>query len=659
MTRGMAPQSALYPLHREDADEQKELAEALTGRFQIVRLLWAGPHSSLYLVRSTAPGPRDGPVYQLRQLKVLSKSASSDADLLKLFKVEAQAACKLDHWNIVRTREAEQINGRHVVQTEPIENCSTLRDLLKRHAWLEPRRAIGIAVQAAGAVAYAHASGVLHLNLIPENILLGPDGTVLLSGFGIHAAQEFAWAHRARSVLPSQYMSPEQTVGSPVDYRSDIYTLGAIFFEMLTDRVPFDPDSKPIAEMPLPPRLLLPSIPEQLSHLVGSLLAPDPGRRISSVDELRARLVDMLRPVASATGIEPAFEADSRAEPTEAVLAEPDPIEIDLDDELLPASSPSIETVKAEADVAGEENLALSGLAPSESEANEAPVLRTQELTAEVTPAIPDNEPPEFRDREAPALPDSTPPAGDFLEPASRIDQAGKLIEAAEIEARRRQRVALLVLIAIVIAAILIIGLLILGGRPGPLGIAAAGRNQAGAGSAEAGNAEVSEANTAPPESSSGISEGSATSEASTGTSEASSVTSETTAGTSDASRSTAETATATSEESTGTSEATTGASETPPATSETIAGASESSSASDAVDSPAPQTESPSVSNPSPPPARAASRAPASRTYGAARVAPASMRHYTSGKATRKGQRRRRADPMRHLRDVKKFFYW
>ena len=142
---------------------------------------------------------------------------------------------------------------------------------------------------------------MLHLTLHPSKILVESTGRVLMSGFGVEAHNDLAWAHRKRTLqCAPHYQSPEQLAGALVDHRSDLYSLGVLLYEMLTDRVPYDSRNlgtikrKLTTQSPLPPRTVAGDVPAALSQLVLGLLEKSPDRRFQSAAEFRGVLTAAL-----------------------------------------------------------------------------------------------------------------------------------------------------------------------------------------------------------------------------------------------------------------------------------------------------------------------------------------------------------------------------
>lgn len=282
---------------RQKNDAASELTQVLSERFEILETIAQSEIHSIYLARDLRHSDFDSHSdfdaedgSGLVRLKVLSESSAGDERQVKLFHLEARAAAKLSHENIIKTGEAEQINGIHFCVRQHKPGAETLRDLLKREGWFELNRALEIIKQIADALEHAHSLGVLHLTLQPEKILIERDGRVLVTGFGIESDREMLWAHHERSHhCAPQYISPEQVQCKQIEQRSDLYSLGIIMFEMLTDRVPFDSQDsisiklKHLNRLPEPPHMFRPELPRLLCWLVMDLLKKKPDERPANV----------------------------------------------------------------------------------------------------------------------------------------------------------------------------------------------------------------------------------------------------------------------------------------------------------------------------------------------------------------------------------------
>jgi serine/threonine protein kinase len=224
-------------------------------------------------------------------LKVMSALAVSDARSRELFTDEVQAAANLTHPNIVTTSEPDEILGVRFCVVEHKRHARTLHEVLANEGWLDVAGASQIADQIASALDYAHQIGVLHLRLDSESVLVEPDGWVTVTGFGTDAGSP-----RRSQNYKAQYASPEVVAGAAVDHRSDLYSLGAMLYEMLTDRTLYDSDDsehikrKQMSDAPSPPHLISPDVPESVSTVVMKLLELDPDKRFRSAAQFQAAL---------------------------------------------------------------------------------------------------------------------------------------------------------------------------------------------------------------------------------------------------------------------------------------------------------------------------------------------------------------------------------
>jgi TonB family protein len=271
---------------------------ALSERFDIVTKLIDSDAYSLYLARDLAhPGGIGQEPCGLVRLKILAGSLASDRRQVELFHLEAKAAARLSHRNILKAAPAEEKNGIHFCVTEERPGTITLREYLKRKGWLEEGEAMQIVQQISDALEYAHGQGVLHLRLEPGNVLLDQSGTVLVDGFGVPRTKDLLWARQERSHhCAAPHISPEQILSGEVDQRSDLYLLGVIFFEMLTDRAPFESEDsaslrlKQLTRTPKAPHMFRFDLSGELSRIVMGLLGKRPDERPFDVGTFKSAL---------------------------------------------------------------------------------------------------------------------------------------------------------------------------------------------------------------------------------------------------------------------------------------------------------------------------------------------------------------------------------
>jgi eukaryotic-like serine/threonine-protein kinase len=252
-----------------------------------------------------------GVVYRAQQtdldrfvaIKMILSSRLASPDDVRRFYTEARAAGRLRHPNIVGIHEAGEVHGQHFFAMDYIEGRSLAEEL--EHGPLDPRRAAECLADVARAVQYLHDHQMIHRDLKPSNILLAVDGTPYVTDFGLVKALESDSVHTQSGLIVGTigYMSPEQAAGhspahSPL---SDVYSLGAILFELLTGRPPFK-NASPIDTLleviesePPRPRQLDRNIPISLELVCLRCLEKDPRRRYPSAAALVEDLERFLR----------------------------------------------------------------------------------------------------------------------------------------------------------------------------------------------------------------------------------------------------------------------------------------------------------------------------------------------------------------------------
>jgi serine/threonine-protein kinase len=279
---------------------QPEILSVLDGRVELLSTLGCSAQTLEYLARDKSDSTTSGEA-PLLKLEALHPDVPIDSRLAKLFRIEALAASGLSHPNIVRATPPEIAGGLLFRATEYKPCAETLRAILHREGWLDLRRALRMAYQAAAALAAAHASGTLHLRLEPEMVLIDQEDAVVITGFGVGLGGDLEWARRERSrSCAARYLSLEHASGSPMDHRTDLYSIGVLLFEMLTDRVPFDSASEETIkdkvqnQNPFPPHVFRSEVPLEVSKLVTRLLCKNPHQRLAGATELQHALWALL-----------------------------------------------------------------------------------------------------------------------------------------------------------------------------------------------------------------------------------------------------------------------------------------------------------------------------------------------------------------------------
>lgn len=282
--------------------------ESLLGQsfdhYQILSSLGTGGMSEVYLARDARLG-------RLVALKLL-RPHENDSKKIDRFRQEAWAASALNHPNILTIFEVGEKDGRHFIVSEHVEG-ETLRRAIGRGK-LEPLEAVNYVAQIAGALTAAHAAGIVHRDIKPENLMTRPDRLIKVLDFGIAKLTQRPAFFETMAFTPEDsptepgmiigtvhYMSPEQVRGQEVDARSDLFSLGVVFYELLTGVRPFRGDTQSdilaalLEKTPPPLSDFTPGVPAELERIVSKLLTKNPEGRYQTASELRSALVSIAR----------------------------------------------------------------------------------------------------------------------------------------------------------------------------------------------------------------------------------------------------------------------------------------------------------------------------------------------------------------------------
>jgi serine/threonine-protein kinase len=229
-------------------------------------------------------------------IKVLHSHYATDQNFLQRFHHEAQAAANLRHPNIVDVYDVGQDGDTHYIVMEYVAG-SDLKALLMRNGALPIDQAVYVAESVANGLDAAHRIGMVHRDVKPQNIIVGEQGQVKITDFGIaKSSLSTALTETGVTFGTADYISPEQARGQPATPRSDIYSLGVTLYETLTNHLPFSGDSSIAVAMqhvsadPPPPRMYNPRIPPQLESLVLRALSKDADSRPASAREFARQL---------------------------------------------------------------------------------------------------------------------------------------------------------------------------------------------------------------------------------------------------------------------------------------------------------------------------------------------------------------------------------
>jgi eukaryotic-like serine/threonine-protein kinase len=277
--------------------EKSELNSGqMIASYEVISFISRGGMGEVYLAEDKRLGRKVA-------LKLLPVAFTTDDDRLRRFEQEARAASALNHPNIITIYEITKAVGSHIIATEFVEG-ETLRSRLNRSA-LSLAETLNIAMQVADALSAAHKAGIIHRDIKPENIMLRPDGYVKVLDFGLAKLSEQASPAVAAEAPTIQvrtgsgivigtagYMSPEQARGLSVDHRSDIFSLGAVIYEMLTRRKPFEGETPSdtmaaiLKTEPAPLARVAPGVPSELVRIVNKSLRKDREERYQVVKDL-------------------------------------------------------------------------------------------------------------------------------------------------------------------------------------------------------------------------------------------------------------------------------------------------------------------------------------------------------------------------------------
>ncbi|MBH0167683.1 Stk1 family PASTA domain-containing Ser/Thr kinase [Fictibacillus sp. 18YEL24] len=261
------------------------IGKRVSGRYKLLEVIGDGGMAIVYRAKDLILD-RDVAV------KVLRSEFNKDEDFIRRFKREAESATSLNHPNIVSIYDVGEDEEIYFIVMEYVQG-KTLKQYIKEHGKISVEESLHIMKQIVSGMAVAHDHGIIHRDIKPHNILITDNGTAKLTDFGIALAITSATITHTNSILGSvHYFSPEQARGGIANAKSDIYSFGAVLYEMVTGRVPFVGDSpvsvalKHLQENVIEPRRLNPEIPQSVENIVLKSLAKNPLRRYNSADEL-------------------------------------------------------------------------------------------------------------------------------------------------------------------------------------------------------------------------------------------------------------------------------------------------------------------------------------------------------------------------------------
>lgn len=295
---------------------------ALSQRYDVLGEAGHGNMGNVYKARDRETG-------ETVALKLIKPEIASDQGMMERFKNELLFARKITHKNVCRVYDFNRIGGIAYTSMEYVEGES-LRSVLNRFGGLPQRKGIDLALQICSGLKEAHAQGIVHRDLKPENVMIDGQGNLKIMDFGIARSMEAATHLTGAMVGTPAYMAPEQVAGKPVDYRTDIYSLGLMLYEMFTGSQTFHADTpvavalKQMREEPVAPHEIDPAIPVFIERSILKCLQKDPARRYQSVTELETALRSPTGTGYPTAGLAPSGAASLRtSRSTDATVAVP------------------------------------------------------------------------------------------------------------------------------------------------------------------------------------------------------------------------------------------------------------------------------------------------------------------------------------------------
>ncbi|MBR2828762.1 MAG: Stk1 family PASTA domain-containing Ser/Thr kinase [Bacilli bacterium] len=267
--------------------------QKINDRYEVIRSIGEGGMANVYLGHDTI-------LDRNVAIKVLRGDLSTDEKFVRRFQREALSASSLAHPNIVEMYDVGEDDGTYYIVMEYVEG-KTLKQLLKKRGTLTLSEAIDIMSQLTDGMAHAHDSYIIHRDLKPQNIMIKDDGQIKITDFGIAMALNATQLTQTNSVMGSvHYLPPEQASGKGCTIKSDIYSMGIIFYELLTGTLPFRGDNAVEIALkhmrdPIPSvREENPNIPQSIENIIRKAAAKNPKNRYDSARSMHEDLLTAL-----------------------------------------------------------------------------------------------------------------------------------------------------------------------------------------------------------------------------------------------------------------------------------------------------------------------------------------------------------------------------
>ena len=259
--------------------------QRINDRYEIIKSIGEGGMANVYLAEDIILNRKVA-------IKVLRGDLANDEKFIRRFQREAIAASSLSHPNIVEMYDVGEDNGNYYIVMEYVEG-KTLKQLLKKRGTLTPTEVIDIMLQLTDGIAHAHDSYIIHRDLKPQNIMIADNGAIKITDFGIAMALNSTQLTQTNSVMGSvHYLPPEQASGKGSTTKSDIYSIGILFFELLTGKLPFKGDNAVEIALkhmkdPIPSvRKINPDLPQSVENIILKATAKNPKNRYNDVREM-------------------------------------------------------------------------------------------------------------------------------------------------------------------------------------------------------------------------------------------------------------------------------------------------------------------------------------------------------------------------------------
>jgi eukaryotic-like serine/threonine-protein kinase len=279
-----------------------DIGTVLAGRYEILKLIGRGGMGAVYKARDTE-------LDRIVALKLIRPEFAKNPEILRRFKQELILARQVTHKNVIRIFDLGQSDGIKFITMDFVEG-QDLRQLLLERGKLAPEQAARIMLQICRALEAAHAEGVIHRDLKPQNVMLDANGRVYVMDFGIARSAFLPGMTQTGALIGTpEYMSPEQARGEKLTERSDIFSLGIILYELLTAKSPYYSDTplatlwKRMQEKATPPVVVDPTLPQALSDIVVKALEIEPEKRFATAGQMAQQLEIWLGPSTGSSAI--------------------------------------------------------------------------------------------------------------------------------------------------------------------------------------------------------------------------------------------------------------------------------------------------------------------------------------------------------------------